>query len=525
MADWIETDDPGIVASPAGQEVPRALVPPTDRIVPRQAAPAPMGPPVAPGGDMPTAVTPAVQSTLAKLDDPRIAAARGQGAPQLPIAQHSTTTQSAVPMSTLRPVMDRGTARAESQAQAVAQLGEEKARIGENQAMTAATAAYGQMQQSQAEAEQARQRAEIARQNQIAIAAQDDPAIDPDRFIRGMSTGQSIGTLILAAIEGAFRGMSGQPGQSGVLNILERRVDQDIAAQKEQIQSGRIRRGNMLAYFQQQGMSEEAAEKAAKGMAYAQAEKLVQAEIARQGAGMARPEAAALAEQIKAAREQANDELVLTLGTPRSSTTTVRQAPGGGDGDGFSKLLAARKAYEESGATPEQLAAFDKANGMGAMAPAGESVVAQNRRTKDEARTEIEGKAGGTIKLLDELGAQLGLAQDPGGKGFRENPADKSVISKRTGEDIASGFSFGYADNPIEATENALIESFGRLQSGGVISPSEEQRFGSMIRDAKTDAQRAIALNAIRPIIEAKLNPRDRKQGGAEAAGFKRVAP
>jgi hypothetical protein len=524
MADWIETDDPGIVASPAGQEVPRALVPPTDRIVPRQAAPAPMGPPVAPGGDMPTAVTPAVQSTLAKLDDPRIAAARGQGASQLPIAQQSTTTQSGVPMSALKPVMDRGTARADSQAQAVTQLGEEKARTGEQQAMTAATAAYGQMQTSQAEAEQASQRAEIARQNQLAIAAQDDPSIDPDRFVRGMSTGQSVGTIILAAIEGAFRGMSGQPGQSGVLNILERRIDQDLMAQKEQIASGRIRRGNMISYFQQQGMSEEAAEKAAKAMAFAQSEKLVQAEIARQGAGMARPEAAALAEQIKAAREQANDELMLA-NQPRSSTTTVRQAPGGGDGDGFSKLLAARKAYEESGASPEQLAAFDKANGMGAMAPAGESVTAQNRRTKDESRTEIEGKAGGTIKLLDELGSQLGLAQDPGGKGFREDPSNKSIISKRAGEEIASGFSFGYADNPIEATENALIESFGRLQSGGVISPSEEQRFGSMIRDAKTDAQRAIALNAIRPIIEAKLNPRDRKQGGVEAAGFKRVAP
>lgn len=528
MADWYETSTPGIVVSPDGREVQSEWLTPSDRVLPAPATATPASATPAPMGAAP-GVPGTAQSVLAKLDEPSIAAARGQpmgGSPQLPIAQQTTTTQSAVPMSALKPVMDRGTQRAESQAAAVQSLGDEKARVGEQQAMTAATAAYGQQQQSRAEAEQARQRADIARMNQIAIAAQEDPEIKPDRFIQGMSTGQSIGTIILAAIEGAFRGMSGQPGKNGVVEILERRVDQDIMAQKEQIASGRIRRGNMISYFQQQGMTEEAAEKAAKGMAYAQAEKLVQAEIARQGAGMARPEAAALAEQIKAAREQANDELMLTLGTPRSSSTTVRQAPSAGDGDGFSKMLAARTAYEKSGATPEQLAAFDRANGMGAMAPGGESEVAANRREKNESRTEVEGKAGGTIRLLDELGAQLGLVNDPGGNGFREAPGDSSVISKRGAEEIASGFSFGYADNPIEATENALIESFGRLQSGGVISPSEEIRFGSMIRDAKTDAQRAIALNAIRPIIEAKLNPRDRKQGAsAEAAGFKRVQP
>jgi hypothetical protein len=526
MADWIETDDPAIVASPAGQEVPRALVPPSDRIVPRAApAPAtPMAPPAAPGA-APMAGAPAApltaQSVLAKLDEPSIAAARGQ----LPIAQQTTTTQSAVPMSTLKPVMDRGTARTDKQAESVVQLGEQKAQIGEQQAMTASTAAYGQMQQSQAEADQAAQRAEIARMNQIAVAAQEDPEIDPSRFVRGMSTGQSIGTVILAALEGGFRGITGQTGQNTVISILDKRIDQDIAAQKEQLASGRIRRGNMISYFREQGMNEEASEKAAKAMAYAQSEKLLQSELARQGAGMARPEAAALAEQLKAAREQANDELVLSLGTPRSTTSTVRapaQAAGGGQ-EGFTKMLAARKAYEESGATPEQLAAFDKTNGLGAAAPGGESEVARTRREKGESRTDNEKAATAALSLLDEYGTQLGLAKDPGGAGFRENPADKSILSKKTGEDFATGFSFGMADNPIEATTDALVESFGRLQSGGVIGPDEEVRFKKMIAGAKTDAQRAIALNSIRPIIEAKLNARDKPQGGAEAAGFKRV--
>jgi len=533
MADWLETDDPGIVMSPDGREVPRALLPPTDRVMPAPAAPAPvapMGPPVAPstapaGPGAPQSPLTA-QSVLAKLD-----AVTGplNASGKKFTEQTSTTTQSAVPMSVLKPVMDRGTRRAQSGADAIIKTGEQKAQVGEQQAMTASTAAYGQMQQSQAEADQARQRAEIARQNQIAIAAQEDPEIQPDRFIQGMSTGQSIGTIILAAIEGAFRGMSGQPGKSGVLDILERRVDQDIMAQKEQIQSGRIRRGNMIAYFQQQGMTEEAAEKAAKAMSYAQAEKMTQAEIARLGAGTVRAEASALAEQLKAAREQANDELVLTLGTPRSSTTSVKTEVTGTAGAGteaFIKLMNAREAYEKSGANPEQLAAFDKANGLGAAAPGGESETARTRREKSETRTDREKTAAGALTLLDDLGSQLGLAKDPNGTGFRENLSDKDVISKRDTEEIATGFSFGMADNPISATEGALVEAFGRLQSDGVISPSEEVRFANMIRGAKTNAQRAIALNSIRPIIENKLNPRDKPQAGrAEAAGFKRVNP
>lgn len=534
MADWQDLGDGYVraVGDPSARQVPREWVPPTDRVLPAQPTPAPvapgeMGTPVAAG-----ALPGRAGEVLSKLDQPAIAAARGQapqpmGGSQLPIAQQSTTTQSAVPMSVLKPVMDRGMARAESAANATIQAGEQRAQIGEQQAGAAAYAAQGQQAVSLQEAEQAAQRAEIARQNQIAIAAQEDPSIDPDRFIRGMSTGQSIGTVILAAIEGAFRGMTGQAGQSGVLNILERRIDQDLLTQKEQIASGRIRRGNMISYFQQQGMNEEAAEKAAKAMAYAQAEKLTQAEIARIGAGGARAEAAAMAEQIKAAREQANDELLLTLGTPRSSTTTVRQAPGGGDGDSLTKLLAARKAYEESGATPEQLAVFDKANGMGPMAPGGESEVARVRREKSEARTDGEKAASAALSTLDELGTQYGLGRDPAGKGFAEKK-DGAVLSKKVGEDIATGFSFGLADNPIEATTAAAIEAFGRMQSGGVIGPEEEQRFRDMISGASTDAQRAIALNSIRKIVESKLHPRDRESRGAtsaEAAGFKRVAP
>lgn len=509
MADWQDLGD-GYAQAPNGQQVPIELLPPTERIVPRAApAPTPMAAAPAPGGDM-TVSTPAAQAVLSKLDQPAIAAARGQPA-QLPIAQQSTTTQSAVPMSTLQPVMQRGTERAQAQADAVVQAGEQRAQVGEKQAMTAATAAYGQQQQSQAEAEQARQRAEIARQNQIAIAAQEDPSIDPDRFVRSMSTGQSIGTVILAGIEGAFRGMTGQPGQSGVLNILERRIDQDIAAQKEQIASGRIRRGNMIAYFQQQGMAEDAAEKAAKAMAYAQAEKLTQAEIARIGAGNARAEASAMAEQIKAAREQANDELMLTLGTPRSSTTTVRAAPGGaGDGtESFAKKLQARRAYEESGATSEQLAAFDAAAGI--PTPGGPSAT-QRSIAKDAELSEAQGKSQAAADAIDALGKAAGLTRDP------------KTGKWSGGGDVFTTGTFWDSDGKRAAAFDAAVEAYGRMQSGGVIGEDERGAFEDMLSARRANVL-ANKLNAAEVTIQSRQKAERAGGKDAEAAGFKRVAP
>ena len=521
MADWFETDDPNVVSSSDGREVPRSLLPPTDRIMPAPAGAAPIANPASPslapteGGDAPPGLTPRVQATLAKLDEPSIAAARGQAQTQLPIAQQTTTTQSAVPMSTLKPVMDRGTQRAEGQAQAAINMGEEKARVGEQQAMTAATAAYGQQQQSQAEAEQARQRADIARQNQIAIAAQEDPSIDPDRFIKSMSTGQSIGTVILAAINGAFRGMTGQPGQNGVVDILERRIDQDLMSQKEQIASGRIRRGNMIAYFQQQGLSEEAAEKSAKAMAYAQSEKLVAAELARQGAGMARAEGQALAEQIKAAREQANDELMLTLGTPRSSTTTVRApAATGGDGDIIMKAVQRDKVLEEQGYTREQRAAILAREGLAA--PGG--ATAAERKGEGDL-SEAQGKAQAAAESISAFAQAAGLVRDP------------TTGKWKTGEGLVPPALLEkinpFSDNTINSRFEAAVEAYGRMQSGGVIGDDERKAFREQLGEGtSTREQLAARLNAADTTLSSRQAARARRpEGGAESAGFRKVAP
>lgn len=515
--DWFKTSDPNLVQDASGQTVPvTAIDPMLDRVLPAPTSAVPT--PVSAGALPTTAASPAAPvtaaSTLAKLD--AVTGPLNQRQPQLPIAQTSTTTTSTVPSSVLEPVLARGTERAEKEAGAAQALGAEKARIGEQQAMTTATAAYGQQQMSEQEARDHAQRAEIARQNQLAFAAQEDPQVDPDRFIRSMSTGTSIATILLGALEGAFRGMSGQPGKSGVLDILERRVDQDIMAQKEQIASGRIRRGNMIAYFQQQGLTEEAAERAAKAMSYAQLEKLTQAEIARQGAGYARAEGDALAEAIRARREQANDELRLA-NVPRSQTTVVRQAPGpgAGAGDAFSKLLAARKAYEESGATPEQLATFDQANGMGAMAPAGESKFAQDKR-KSEKPTEAEAKKADAISTLQGLADSLRglpdrvytpesaslpkrMAHAGGDLLFGEGAGERMDLTLSK-EDLANSQKFTQA-------RNSFLSLVSVLNGQGAMSDPEREAAVAAAQAANSPAQLQAAIQNALQARGADLRP------------------
>jgi hypothetical protein len=329
------TQDPtnsGLVISSDGRILPKDMLSPTDTVIsgtaPTQpatpAATTSVVPPVGPGVDAPltaAAVLAKRDKVLSGLDAARPAGAGGM----VTVGSTTTTsTQNAVPESVLAPVLDRNTQRGEQQAGAVERAGEERAQRQEQQAMATTTDAFGRQQMAEQDRAEAEQRAAIARQNELALSLQKDPSIDADRFVRNMSTGNQILTTVLAAINGAFKGMVGQQGND-VLDILQRRISQDIESQKEQIQSGRIRRGNLIAYFQNQGLREEAAERAAEATSWAMLDRMAQAEQQRIGAGEHRTEAAVLAESIRAQTESKNDELRLSLGTPRSTTSTTTQ--------------------------------------------------------------------------------------------------------------------------------------------------------------------------------------------------------
>jgi hypothetical protein len=511
--------NPDLVLSKDGQILPKEALAPTDTVLPaeQRTNTAPLGAapmPAVPGASAaPAPVAPTAASVLDKLNQVVPPPAAPAPAPGLVTtgSQTTTTTTNAMAPSVLNPVLDRNTARAEGQAGAVVQAGEERAQRDEQVAMSTTANAYGRQQVADRDAEQARQRAEIARQSELAYSLQKDPAIDPDRFVRNMSTGASIGTVILAAMNGAFKGMVGQQGND-VLDILQKRIGADIESQKDQIASGRVRRGNLIQYFRDAGLREDAAEKAAEATSWSMLDRMAQAEVQRIGAGEHRTAAALAAEGIRGQAEAKNDELRLTLGQPRSqtSTTVTKQAPSaaGGGLEAFQKQLAARKAYEEAGASPEQLAAFDSA--MGIPSPKGESETARTRRESGDRRTEDQAKASGAMAGIEGYGLDAGLVRDPQTGDFRANPADSNTFNARQRE--RAGSIIPGVSQKLEAAQLAAVEGFGRLQSGGVIGPEEAVRFEKMIASAVTDAQLAENLNAIRRIVLPRLAKGDRGQ-------------
>lgn len=524
MANFIaDPSSPDFVYAPNGLLVERSALGPGDTVVPAPGgAPAPVTP-VAPAPAAPTglgvtsvgsvgaplesvAPMPAAQATAVARGTPartaaELAAKRDAVLGPAMATTTSTTTQNPVSASVLNPVMARGTARAASQASAIEQAGEARAGRQEESAMAETGAAFGRQQMAEQQRQQAMQRAEIARQNELALSLQKDPAIDPDRFIRGMSTGQSIGTILLGALNGAFKGIVGQQGND-VLDILQRRVAQDIDSQKEQIASGRVRRGNLIQYFRDQGLREGAAEKAAEATTWAMLDRMLQAEQKRIGAGEHRTEAGVLAEAVRAQAEQRNDELKLSLGTPRS-TTTVQTAPlTGGSGPSaaevFTKLTAARDAYEKAGASPEQLKSFDDA--MGYPTPAGPSETQLKRGELSEA----QGKAQAAVDSLRALGEQAGLRRDPN-------------TGKWVGDDVFREGAFWDSDSKFKARYDAAVEAYGRMQSGGVIGKEEREAFEDML-GARRASVLANKLNAIETTVQSRVkDPASAKASGAPA--------
>ncbi len=518
MADFLDSGTPGFVyaQTPTGPMlVDRSVVGPLDTVSGgSHAVPAtPAATPVAPPG-----------ATAAPLTAAALMAKRDQVlGPMVTTGSSSTTnTQKGISSAVLDPVMSGNTARASEAAGAVVKAGDESADRKETMAMADSAQAYGRQQQAQADQVQAEQRAQIARQNELALSLQKDPEVDAGRYVKNMSTGQEIGTVILAALNGAFKGMVGQQGND-VLDILHKRISDDIASQKEQLASGRVRRGNLISYFQNQGMRDDAAVKAAEATSWAMLDKMAAAERERIGAGQDRTAADVLAMQLKERAAEKNDELKLTLGQDRTTTSSTTQrariAPQGqgANPESLQKLLAARKAYEESGATPDELKRFDATVGMPPIS--GESETARSRREGGEKRTEDQGKAAGAMAALVGFAKDAGLVEGDGG--FKANADDKSTLNARQKERLKSVIPG--SSMKLQAAAEAAVEGFGRIQSGGVISDDEAVRFKEMITGAVTDQQLAERLNNIMRLVKPRLAKQDQTAISPRAIPFPEV--
>lgn len=342
MATFIEDpSNPLIVLSSDGRVVPRDMLDPSD-VVQKAAPPAAptlpaAAPPVA-GVAEPPARTPAVDAVLAKRDQVMAPLDTVQ-------STYNRSTQRGLSQAQLAPVLGANTAAAEKQATGIEQAGANRTQRQEQAAMAETGQAFGRQTMAVDAKAQADQRAEIARQNELAMSLQKDPELDPDRFIRNLGTGGQIGAVILAALSGGFNAAGGRGGNDA-LAVLQKRIDTDLMAQKEQIASGRIRRGNLIAYFQNQGLREEAASKAAEATIWAMADRMAAAEQSRIQAPEHKEQAQLLADQLRAQTAAKNGELQLTLGTDRTteSSSTVKARPAGASPESALKQLQLRAA-------------------------------------------------------------------------------------------------------------------------------------------------------------------------------------
>ena len=283
-----------------------------------------------------SAVAPSVPASPAA---PAVAKGTGTGAGaalvgklgQLPIAQTSTSTST-------QKGRDAGKVEGEISALRAADTAldatvRENAAAADERSASAAqgeqSLAIGSMGRDFQAAEAARLKAEAVESELAQLRGEKDADVNPDRIMQNMSTGKKLGMTLLAALSGAFASLAGQPGKNTFLDAIDARIQEDIANQKEQIASGRLRRNNLIAGLQQKGATAEQAQLAAESRYYGAAADWARSRIREQNLQGAQLEAANLQiaqlDQQRAARDaqlrQTTEDKV------SSQTNVVREAP------------------------------------------------------------------------------------------------------------------------------------------------------------------------------------------------------
>lgn len=276
-----------------------------------------------------------------------------------------------------------------------------------------------------------------------------DGELDPDRFVNSLSTGSKIGLTVLAAISGFANGMrnAGGPNSQGgppdlsVLNVLTRRIDEDIASQKDQLAQGRIRKSNLIARAMAQGATAQQADLAAQAQLYA-----LSAHVGELQAQRIRLDGANLA-AAKQFTDAAQYQSKLKEAELRTSEETKIQT---------SHEVESGKAVAGGKPSPELMSkawdAYDKAivNGQDPTTAYRQSGLAElgvTQPTGAPKRTEGEAKAASVATSASQFGQKLGLVKNSDGtyaapKGKEDASAADTVwsrIKEMTGEELSGG--------------------------------------------------------------------------------------
>jgi len=257
-----------------------------------------------------------------------------------------------------------------------------------------------------------------------------DGQLDPDRFVNSLSTGSKIGLTVLAMVSGFANGMrnSGGPNSQGgppdlsVLNVLTRRIDEDIAAQKDQLAQGRLRKSNLIARAEAQGASAKQAEATARAQLWSLAADI--GDLQAQRIGLDGANLAAAKSQTAAMRYQAGVHEGDLRAQEESKIQTTRETESGKPAAGGNPLEAQNKAWEaytkaiDAGQDPTTAYRQSGLAGLGITQPTG-----------TPKRNEGEAKASAVITAAQPFASKLGLVEDPNNPGHFMAPKGKEDAS------------------------------------------------------------------------------------------------
>jgi hypothetical protein len=370
----------------------------------------------------------------------------------------------------------------------------------EKQATDAAT--HEQTQQ------RARAEAEQKIQNEVNKPIQ---TVDPGRLIKNMSTGSKVlgGIAILMSELGraamGLAGMNGGPNMA--LDIIMKRIDSDVDAQKENIHNEAQASSNRVAFWTRKlGNAED-------GISAARAE-------AHQAAGM-KLQTAAMASDIADVKAQGTEMAAQLFGNAQqeiqnitdreSNRLTIRYAVPPPPKGAKEKTLAdsiegAKRARQElllAGKTPEETKAILAQNGIPYIEG---DTVAQQAHAADQKRedaneankmSEPQGKAEAAHQTVTEFGKAAGLVRNPKTQKWE---VGEGMVPPGFVESINP-----FSDDSVNTALEAAVEGYGRQQSGGVIGPSEREDFYNQLgKSTGNRRQLAAKLNAAELNIEAK---------------------
>jgi hypothetical protein len=340
--------------------------------------------------------------------------------------------------------------------------------------------------------------------------------LDPKRYITNMSTGDKvIGAiaLIVSAIGQAANSMLGIQSPNTALQVLQGAIEKDIDAQKEDLASGREQRAGRLSHWRNVLGNETDALDALKGE-----QKMVAGRMLEMRANQVLTDANQKAQVMEYAGQMFAEGQAAVQAIADRETERMHlqfQAPAAVKADPqklVATIQAAKTAAQELKATGQyndaQIDEILVSNGLPALRG---DTVEQAQHKADQTRASEQHKADqarADAKLTDseKMAEAAFVTLDAYAK---TNPLERNAAGQwvvKGGSDAPElGWRLDQRDRR-SALAAAAIESFGRLESQGVIGKEEEQTFKAMISGALTPSRLAEDLNAIELIINAKRN-------------------